>query len=131
MAFDKRPAKKDFQKETIKIFRAVPDEDSRGNEIAVIRWITDGMAAAPQLVVQEVYTDRLTKKRMYGKVKGLKWGDYKFLTENPERTAEILDLLMDLGPGKNKRTAPPSGQEAAANDFAERGAFQSDEEVPF
>lgn len=86
---------RDIQKEVIKIYRT-PAEGERGTEIAVVRWITDGKASAPQLVNQEVYIDRLDKKRKHGKMKGLKWGDWKFLTEKPERVEEITELLLDI-----------------------------------
>lgn len=113
------PVKKNFEKQTIRILRAVPPEKDRGIELAIIRWLSDGNAHVPQLVGQEVYTDRLDRKRKYGKVKGLKWGDWKFLTETPQRIEEISDLLMDMGPGATRRHEQrrPSGQDAAANDL--------------
>lgn len=114
----------DFEKVTIKVLR--PVEGDRGTELSIVRWIKNGRAFAPQLVNQEVYTDRLDKRRRHGKIKGLKWADLKFIIE---RKDEILEILLDLtGASQDRAARASSGQDAAANDF--RPTF-SDDEVPF
>lgn len=86
---------KDIEREVLKTFREA-DPERRVPELSVIRWICDGKGSAPQLCNQEFYIDRFDKKRKQGKLKGLKWGDWKFLTEKPERIEEITELLLDL-----------------------------------
>lgn len=126
-----KPEKKEFERQVIRILRPVPDGE-RGNEIVVVRYYSEGRIFAPQLANQEIYTDKISRKRKNGKVKGFKWGDFKFLTETPERIAEIQELLLD-SPFERKKSQPRSGQDAAANDQApdEAPPLEADEQVPF
>jgi len=99
----------EFTKETIKVFRDVTDPSLKGQtEIAVIRWTKDGRSFAPQLANQEVYFDRLTKEKKYGKMKALKLADFKFIVTN---APEIEALLREAPPAPR-----PDTQKAAAAD---------------
>lgn len=120
-----------YDRHVLRILRAV--EGTKGIEIAVVYYVKDGQAFSPQLEAREKYVDRLDKKLKMGKVKGLKWGDWKFLTETPERIREITELLWD---GMRDKPRPPAvaPQERAANDVQderERPFNPLDEEVPF
>lgn len=126
-----KPQQKDFQMEMIKILRDVADGE-RGTRIAIVRWIVDGRAFSPQLVNQEIYTDRINRQRKVGKNKGLNAGDWVFLMNFG--VEKIRDMLIDY---TSKKPAPLSGQDAAANDYADEVSTAApasnppDEEIPF
>lgn len=123
-----KPDAKDFQKETIKIFRT-PEEGGKGTEIAVVRWIVDGRAFNPQLSNQEIYFDKVDRKRKFGKLKGFNLADWLFIMQHKD---EIEALLKDSA---FKKPPPVDTQSRAANDdtaeIAESKYNPMDEEVPF
>lgn len=98
-----------FEKETIKVFRAA-DPEKKMTEISVIRWIKDGRGFSPQLVNQEVYIDKIDKKVKNGKIKGLKAADFALILEHRE---EITELLSDHFTPERTRV---DTQKKAAND---------------
>lgn len=118
---------KHFEKQVIKILRSVA-VGAKGTEIAVVRWITDGTAYSPQLINQEVYFDRVEKKVKYGKMKGLKYGDWQLIMKHRD---EIETLLKDLGdrPDTQSRAANdvPAAQAPAPGDAQE----YADDEIAF
>ena len=113
-----RYRQKNIETHVVKIFRAV--EGDRGLELAVVQFIVDGNATAPQLVNREVYVDRLDRRRKYGKTKGLRWLDWKFLTETPERIKEVAALLLDAPKGWGRRD---TAKAAAADTQDDEGSF--------
>jgi hypothetical protein len=120
----------EFQKEVIKIFRAPGAEEEKGTEVAVIRWIKDGRAFPPSLEVREIYTDRLDGKRRHGKLRGIRWADWKFITETPERIEEVAELLLDLPMAKKRKSdvkARAAGEEIPAAPEAPKAQPVGDE----
>jgi len=116
--------KKDIEMELLKMLR--PVEADKGVELKIVRYRINGNSTAPQLVAQNVYTDIAAKKRRRSNgVTGLRWGDWKFLTSNPEMIAKIQESLVDSVIPKEK---PQSyAKERAANDDTPR----EEETVPF
>lgn len=104
-----------YEKQVIKVYRT-PPEGQRGTEIAVVRWIKDGRAFAPQLINQEVYYSKAggaqAVERKFGKMKGWKVADMAVVAANLE---EITELLEDIPGGRTKK-APGAGKAAASGD---------------
>lgn len=120
-----------YDRNVLRVLRAV--EGNRGIEIAVVQYVKDGRAFSPQLEAREKYVDRIDRKLKMGKVKGLKWGDWKFLTSSPELMMEIEELLLDQPVRSREKPPAVSGQDRAANDreVDESPYNAADEDVAF